>query len=316
MKKNTLDHKDKKKSITVIGYFILIVGIAFGLLALVEVYCFYLFSEGGRFHYEGFGFGSFMFGNIAGQIIAYYLLAVLCIPLGCGHIKFKSWIIPASKTLLWAWMVVGGPVTILIAFLLFASKSLSLPAAILALLFMVLSYLVFPRLLISFYRNPDVIKTIENKDNRSYWMNSVPVPVLILSFLYFFYILILQIFTLFNGIFPLFGTFLFGMPGILLLDLSIIIFAILIWGTLQRRPWAWGASVIWMGLFMFSTVFTLSRNSYSSLLLGLAFPPEEINILKGIPVQGYHFAVMAGIPLGITLLITIINKNHFLKVKE
>ncbi|MHB8807029.1 MAG: hypothetical protein ACYC59_05560 [Anaerolineaceae bacterium] len=312
MKKNNVeDHKNKSGMIKTIGYFLLMVGIAIGLLALVEVYCFYLFSEGGRFHYEGFGFGSFMFGNIAGQIIAYYLLAALCIPLGCGHIKLKSWIIPVSKTLLWAWMVVGGPVTILIAFLLFASKSLSLPAAILALLFMVLSYLVFPKLLISFYRNPDVIKTIENKNNRLYWINSVPVPVLVLSFLYFFYILILQIFTLFNGIFPMFGTFLFGMPGILLLDLSIIIFATLIWGTLQRRPWAWGASVIWMGLFMFSTVFTFSRYSYSSLLSGLAFPPEEIDILKGIPVQGYHFAILAGIPLGITLLIIVLSKRYF-----
>ena len=39
------------------------------------MYCFYLFSEGGRFHYEGFGFGSFMFGNIASQIVGYYLIA-------------------------------------------------------------------------------------------------------------------------------------------------------------------------------------------------------------------------------------------------
>jgi hypothetical protein len=41
-----------------------------------------LFSEGGSFSYEGFGFGSFMFGNIASQVIGYYLIAAVLIVVG------------------------------------------------------------------------------------------------------------------------------------------------------------------------------------------------------------------------------------------
>jgi len=40
------------------GVFFLCAGVALILLGLLETRCFSLFSEGGRFHYEGFGFGS------------------------------------------------------------------------------------------------------------------------------------------------------------------------------------------------------------------------------------------------------------------
>ena len=57
------------KPISIIGAFLFLSGIAIGFLGPLEMYCFYLFSKGGRFSYEGFGFGSFMFGNIAMQIM-------------------------------------------------------------------------------------------------------------------------------------------------------------------------------------------------------------------------------------------------------
>lgn len=47
--------------ITLIGLLLLIIGITAAFLGPAESYCYYLFTEGGRFHYEGFGFGSFMF---------------------------------------------------------------------------------------------------------------------------------------------------------------------------------------------------------------------------------------------------------------
>jgi hypothetical protein len=60
-----------------------------GFFGPLEMYCFYLFSEGGHFYYEGFGFGSFMFGNIASQIIGYCLIAAVCVPLGYGHLATR-----------------------------------------------------------------------------------------------------------------------------------------------------------------------------------------------------------------------------------
>lgn len=79
-----MDYMDRSRLLTIIGVLLLLGGVAIGLLGPVEMYSFYLFSEGGRFHYQGFGFGSFMFDNIASQIIGYYLIAVIHMP-GLHH---------------------------------------------------------------------------------------------------------------------------------------------------------------------------------------------------------------------------------------
>ena len=67
-KRTTADYKDRTRLIQAIGVLLLLGGVGSGLVAPLETYCFYLFSEGGRFYYEGFRFGSFMFGLIAFRI--------------------------------------------------------------------------------------------------------------------------------------------------------------------------------------------------------------------------------------------------------
>jgi hypothetical protein len=85
------DFRDLSKWIKILGYLFFLVGVAAVVIAPLEIYTFYLFSEGGKFHYEGFGFGSFMFGNIAIQIFGYYAIALICIPLGYGHLRLQQW---------------------------------------------------------------------------------------------------------------------------------------------------------------------------------------------------------------------------------
>ncbi len=238
------DYHDRTRVIAVIGVLFLLGGIAVGLLGPLEMYCFYLFSEGGRFHYEGFGFGSFMFGNIASQIVGYYLIAGMFIPLGYGHLKMRRWARTLSLVSLWSWLVVGAPLVVVVFFILAATKDLPVPAALAALLFLGLSYLVFPGLLIRFYQGRNVRRTFETWDAKSYWTEGLPIPILTLSFLYLFYIILLHILILFNGMFPVFGVFRFGLQGIVLLDIVIACLVCILWGTLRLRPWAWWGSVI------------------------------------------------------------------------
>ena len=305
------DYKDRSRILTIIGFVLLLSGIAIGLLGPLEMYCFYLFSEGGRFYYEGFRFGSFMFGNIASQIIGYYLLAFMLIPLGYGHLKLRRWARTLSLTWLWSWLVVGAPLIVVVFFILAGTKSMSLPAALIALVLLGLSYGVLPGLLIRFYQGRNVRKTLETRDARNNLIEDLPVPTLVLSSLYVFYILMLHILILFNGMFPLFGVFRYGIQGIVLLDISIACLACITWGTLRQRLWAWWSSVIFLGLFTFSTVLTFSRFNYSAILSGLAFPPREMEFLAGIPVQGYYFSFLVGLPLFITWVVAILSKRHF-----
>ena len=101
------------------------------------------------------------------------------------------------------------------------------------------------------------------------------------------------------------------MEGIILLDISIAGMAFILWGTLKRKAWTWWGWAIAFGLFAFSTIFTLIRTDYATLLSVLAFPPVEVEFLKNIPAQGYHLAILAGIPLVATWIIAVFSRRHF-----
>lgn len=83
-----------------VGVLLLLIGGMASYLAPYEIYAFYLFSEGGKFYYPGFGFGSFMFANITAQVAIYYLLAMIFLPLGYGHLFLRSWARQLAATLL------------------------------------------------------------------------------------------------------------------------------------------------------------------------------------------------------------------------
>jgi len=306
-----MDYRDRRPILAIIGILLLLVGIAAALLGPAEMYCFYLFSEGGRFHYEGFGFGSFMFGNIACQIIGYYVIAMVFIPLGYGHLQVRRWARTLSLTLLWFWLVVGMPLVVVFFFILVASKELPPTAALVAVVLLALSYLAVPGLLIRFYQSRNVRLTFETKDPRPYGIERFPIPMLVLCSLYLFYAIVLHMPIFFNGIFPFFGIFLFDLQGILLLDVSIALLLCLTWGTLKSRIWAWWGALIYFGLMTFSSIFTFLQSSYLDILKRMRFPPTEMEFLDGVPLQGFHLAVFFGIPLLATLGVIILSKRHF-----
>jgi hypothetical protein len=304
-------YRDRTFILRVIGALLLLVGGAVAFLGPLEMYCFYLFSEGGRFYYEGFGFGSFMFGNIACQIMGYYLIAATLIPLGYGHLRVRRWARPLALALLWFWIVAGVPLLVAFLFVLLASKDLSPAVALAAIIVAGVSYPLLPGLLIRFYRSENVRLTFESRDPKVYWIERLPVPILTLSALSLFYVIILHALIFFNGVFPLFGAWTTGLQGIALLDISILCLAGLIWGTLGLKRWAWWGGLLYFGLMSVSWIVTLVNSSWSDILMAMDFPPREMELLRGIPLQGVHFAVLAGIPLVLTLVAIILARRCF-----
>jgi hypothetical protein len=103
--------------------------------------------------------------------------------------------------------VVGAPLVIVMFFVLTGTKELPYSAALFALVFLGLSYFVFPWLLIRFYNGQKIRQFFEIKDTKSYWIDNIPIQILVLSTLYLFYIIVLHILIMFKGIFPVFGIF-------------------------------------------------------------------------------------------------------------
>jgi hypothetical protein len=136
-------------------------------------------------------------------------------------------------------------------------------------------------------------------------------PVLTLSVLYLFYIVALHIPILFNGIFPVFGVFVYEFLGIFLLDIAILCLVGLLWGLIRLKAWAWWGSLAYFGLLTISTIFTFARSSLSEILAKMRFAPLETDALQNVPLHGIHLAVFFGLPLLITLGLVIYSKRCF-----
>lgn len=311
-----MDYRDRTPSLVLFGAILLLGGVAMAFVGPLEMYCFYLFSAGGRFHYEGFGVGSFMFANIAAQIVGYYLIAGVCIPLGYGHLRRLRWARTLALTLLGFWLVAGIPLLVAFMFVLVTSKGLSLLTGVITLVGVALSYAVVPGLLIRFYRSRDVRLTFEARDPRSLWIETVPLPVLVTGGVFIFTIIVLHLLILFNGVFPLLHMLVFDLPGILLIDVSILILAALTWGYVRLRPRAWWGGLIYWGLLTFSTIASLSRSSLADILSGMRFAPLEMEAFGGVPLHGVHLAALAGIPLLVTLGLIAYSQRYFRRRTE
>jgi MFS family permease len=311
MSEDIAGYKDRRIILFIIGGLLLVGGIAVGFFGPLEMYCFYLFSEGGRFHYEGFGFGSFMFGNIAAPIIGYYLIGAVCVPLGYGHVTARRWARKLTLTLLWFWGIFGIPLIVVFLFTLFSSKDLSIVGGLIALVMAGLAYFVAPWLLMRFYRSRDVRLTFETRDPKPSWIDDLPQPVLVLGALLLFYIVVLHIPIFFNGIFPLFGLLLTGIEGISMIDVSIFCLAGLTWGTLKLKPWAWWGALVYVSLLTVSVIVTFSQYTLLDILARLRFPPTETEFLDGLPFHGFHLALTLGVPLLITLGLLIFSRRYF-----
>ena len=111
--------------------------------------------------------------------------------------------------------------------------------------------------------------------------------------------------------YPLFGTWLTGLQGILLIDASIAGLALLTWGTARRQVWAWWGSLLFFAFLASSTISTCLASTYPGVLSSLNLPPTEVEFLDGIPLQGFHLALLFGTPLALTLVVIARSRRHF-----
>jgi len=303
-------HKRRAIAVRLMGAAILCLGLFAAFLAPLEMYCFYLFSEGGPFHYDGFAFGSFMFGNLATQILGYYFFAAVLIPVGYGNLALKGWARHLTLALVRFWIVAGLPLILAFFFVLLSSKQLSLPLVVLIAILVAASYLLLPWLVIRFYESPQTVLSFGTREGKYSWIEATPIQALALAYVFLFFILVLHAHIFFKGLFPLFGHWISGLEGIMLLDASIILLMVMLWGTLQATLWAWWCALAYFSLMMVSYVSTLLSSSWMDILSALSLPDFEVELLRNVPLQGWHLAIVVGIPFLLTIGLVLSAKPH------
>jgi hypothetical protein len=296
-----IERRGRRTILRLIGAVLLLGGLLAAFLGPAEMYCFYLFSAGGRFAYEGFGFGSFMFGNLAAQIMGYYLIGALLVPVGYGTLTLQRWARHLTLAALRFWVVAGLPLVLAFLFVLVSSKEVTLPFVIVVAVLLTAAYLLLPGLTVRFYDSPGTRQSFGGQAATAAWIERIPVPVLALGYVFAFYLLILHTHIYFNGMFPLFGSWLSGLPGIVAIDIAICSLAVVLWGTLRRSAWGWWGGLAYFSLMALSYVLTLLSSTWQGILSTADFPAYEVAILQGIPAQGYHLAILVGVPFALTI---------------
>ena len=306
-----MDHRDRRLVLVALGFVLLLAGIGCAFLGPVELYVFYLFSEGGRFYYDGFRFGSFMFGNIAVQVAGYYLAAAVLVPLGYGHVRLRRWARPLALALLWTWILLGLPLLIVLFFMTVSVKSFSTAGGVAFVVLLASSYFLLPWLGIRFYQGRNVRSTFEAHDRHSSALEARPTAILVICLLDLFFLIALHVPLLYRGLFPLFGTLLGGLEGIYLIAAAVLVLGLLLWGTWEQRMWAWWGSAVYYALLAATWLVTLAQTPWAGLLAWLQFAPAELEALSGMPLQGYEIGVFVGLPMLACLVVILACRRHF-----
>lgn len=303
-----------------VGVALILVGVVAAYYGPLEIFVFYLFSEGGRFYYDGFGMGSFWFAALVVQNIGYYVIAALFIPVGVGHVKLRRWALTLTQLYIWFWLGAG--------ILLFGDLILLMPSVLrldlnqdvllLQLVTVGVSSLFFlvllPILALWLYKRENVKSAFEERDSNRYWTERYPFPLLALLLLYIIMIVAMHTAIFFQGLFPMFGQILLGRPAAYIIALCILILGILIYGTVQLKKWAWWSSLVYVSLLTVSSVMSFSGHRFYDIIVMMNLPAYEMELIdKMVVLHDYPLVGLFAAPLLITLGLVIYSRRYFEK---
>ena len=186
---------------------------------------------------------------------------------GSGWCCWRRWARPLALAILWAWVVLGQPLLFVLFFMTASVKSFSTAGGVAFIVLLSLSYLALPWLGIRFYQGKHVQGTFEAHDPGPSAVDARPVAILVLCLLDLFFLAALQVPLLFSGLFPLFGMLQSGMAGFYLVDASVLVLAVLLWGTWKRRGWALEGSAAYYLLLAAAWIATFARRTCRRLVL-------------------------------------------------
>ncbi len=305
-------------TLRITGVALIIIGMVAAFYGPYEMFVFYLFSKGGRFYYEGFGMGSLWYAAQVVQIVGYYFIAALFLPVGFGHLKLRRWALTLTRLYAWFWLGAGillvGNIIALIPPLIRLDTDALFPflqlPAIGVFLFTIL--ILLPVLVLWFYRSRWVTEAFETHDPKSYWTEKYPFPLLALLLSFVIMIIVLHITPCLQGLFPFFGEFLLMRPAARIIALCFLILGFLIFGTVKLNKWAWWGSLAFVSFLTISSIISFIRYDFYDLMLMLNLPVAEMAYIDRMTsLHDFHLVGLVSPPLLIALGLIIYSKRYY-----
>lgn len=298
--------------IKILGIFLIIIGLVGLWYGPAEIYCFYFFSAGGKFYYEGFQMGSLFFAYLVIQNAAYYIVAFLLIPIGIGTFKLQNWGRKLSLNLLYIWLILG--VSITSTFVISIPEFLKgINIYIISLIWLVMALfgVIIPFGFIKIYQSSKLRSIFKNKSKN--WIDKVPQAILLICSLNILFILLLHASALLQYIFPLFGKIILHREGVYYVSSAVFILAILTYGFWKRHFWAFWGLIIYYLLMLISIITTFSKYSLPDIINLLNFPPFEQSHLISVfsILSNFNLTALLGSFLVIIIGLTIYSRKYF-----
>jgi hypothetical protein len=301
-----------------IGIALVFVGLLGAYYGPLEIWVFYLFSQGGQFYYEGFQVGSLWFAYLVIQNSGYYLVAVLALPLGIGHLKLHRWALTLARLYAWVWMgfgilLLGNLVALLPTVTQLGVEQADWYTRIWIVGGVSVAGLVIaPLLVLWFYNRPEVKAAFEAREVPSSWIEKTPFTLLPVLLLLSLQILVLHYVIFLQGIFPLFGRVIVGRPNVYWISLVILVTGILMYGLARLKPWAWWGTCGLTAALALSTGMTLPRYSFYELVSKLNLPAYEWEFVDQMVVlHDFHLTSLVVVPLLAALGLLLHSKRYF-----
>lgn len=263
---------------------------------------------------------------------AVYLFAAVAFAwLGAGSILARRWARTLTLILAWFWLVTG-VFTLLATLLLLTGPGIFAiavpgtqgPGGVFVLgcvgVFLFLFFVLLPGVFVLFYRSPDVRATCEARDPVVRWTDRCPAPVLALSLAFAVNVIYFPLSLFYGSVFPVFGVFLSGLPGIgLRLALAVICGMIAV-GLYRLQPTAWWCVLgVWIVGFASAAVTFRSPANWRELYRQMGFPPEQVEtsaqLLSHMLTNGKMLALLvAGLVAALSYLLWI--RRYFVAARE
>jgi len=224
--------------------------------------------------------------------IFYLLLAVAFIWVGVGLARARRWAWTLTVVLSWMWLIMG--LFSMVAFTFFmgpetwaaiAQQGKMPPEAVMAMritagAFLTCTYILLPGVFVIFCNHQSVRATCQRRDPKVPWTDRCPMPVLALSIIHAFAFASMFSVVPYGCVMPIFGVFLSGAAGAVVLLLIELVLAYLAWGTyrLQMAAW-WGTLLLWIAGTV-NMVVTFARTDLMEMYQKMGMPADQLEMIR------------------------------------
>ena len=287
----TSAYPDRSTTLMLLGIFQVLLGCLCGLMAVMMV----AVSRMGQLAPAPQG-QAMSIQSMIPYIIFYLSFAVAFIWLGIGLARARRWAWTLTVVLWWMWLIIGVLSFVMVVFFLGPIMSATIaqqgkipPESIMAIRIVMGAitaciYILVPGIFLVLCHRESVRATCQRRDPTIRWTDRCPMPVLALSISLALSVASMSTLVAYGCVVPLFGVFIPGATGAVVILLITLVLAYLAWGTYRLQTTAWWGTLLLYTAGTLNMVVVFSRNKLMEMYETMGVPADQLEAIRKMGV--------------------------------